>query len=216
MGSSTSAGYPYPLPTDSADLAGQLEALAKSDAALFCAETTEGVNSLTDLGRLWRPPGFTSCNDVPLVLTSGILTNISFPRRLYNNLHRGAEVPGPGTFTLPAGPEAGRTASWYMIGASINVTTGVLTANSLRQLILNLNLISPFTLAATTQRYTAVTYAALTSNSLVINEFIVAYSGTFTVQYYHLNAAATLAVAAEEARVWVQKLWPATGPAELS
>lgn len=215
MGSTTTDGFPYPLPTDPANLAGQLEALANIDAELFCGDTTGGVNTLTDLGRLWAPPGFIASNAALVTALNGVTANLTLATRQYNNLHRNTEVPGPVTFNLPLGADSTFTPSWYLVGASVSTTTAGLTAGSVRQLQINLTLTDPFTLASTTRTLTAVTYATVAANSLVINEFIVAYTGTLGVQFYHTNVA-DVTIAIGGARVWVQKIWPASGPERLS
>lgn len=216
MGSETSDGFPYPLPTDCADLAGQLEALARIDQEIFCLDPiAEGVNTLSDLGRLWCPPGFTYTNSAILTATTNAGLNISCPTRVYDNLHRNTEVQGPFNWNLPTGPESGRTPSWFMIGAQVTATTAALTAGSLRQIEIHLDTFDPFTLSTTSRILSVINYGILTNTSLVINEFVLAYSGTFFVQFTSSNVA-NMSVAVGAARVWVQKLWPASGPQRLS
>lgn len=201
----TSDGYPYPLPTDPADLSGQLQALAEQADADFCP------GGQLDLSGLFAPPGYVYSNAALISVPVNTTTSLTMATRQFNNLHQGATAPGPVTFDLPTDP-SGVTLASYIVGCSIRTSTATLTSGTARQLFMNVSAYDPFLNSSTVTQYVAKHYGLASDCWLLVQQMIVAYSGTVSWQFLHANTGASLSIGAGEARCWVYKVFPHTGP----
>lgn len=208
---STTDGYPYPLPQDAADLAGQLQALALKGDADFC----DG-GQLADYASALAYPGYAYSNTGNIVVAINTLTTLTMATRQFNNLHQGAVVPGPTTFDLPADP-GGITLSGYLVGCAVDMNTLSATSGTVRQLFMNVNTNNPFTGVTTSTQFQSKSFnVGGPDNMLTIQQMILAYSGSVSWQVFHANTGGSITIIDGAAHCWVHKIWPANGPVRTS